>query len=100
MTIQPRHDTHAADAVQPHVRPGNVAPLRLRHMRKPASITEWARTVELVLAIEPDPTAAMAWFAGECITEFGSLTAYDMVCAGMRDQLDCFLRDIIEGQRD
>lgn len=98
MTIQPRHDTHAA-VVQPHFRPGNVAPLRLRHMRKPASITEWARTVELALAIEPDPTVAMAWFAGECIAEFGGLTAYDMVCVGMRDQLDGFLRDIIEGWR-
>jgi hypothetical protein len=99
MTIQPRHDTHVT-GVQPHSRLGNVVPLRLRHMRKPASITEWGRTVELVLAIEPDPAVAMAWFAGECIAEFGGLTAYDMVCTGMSDQLNCFLRDIIDGQRD
>ncbi|WP_267221401.1 hypothetical protein [Dyella silvae] len=99
MTIQSRNETQAS-AIEEHLRPSNVVPLWLHHMRTPASIADWARTVELVLAVEPDPTVAMAWFANEAIAEFGGLTAYDMVCAGKNDPLDRFLRDIILGQRD
>ncbi|WP_445143380.1 hypothetical protein [Dyella sp. Tek66A03] len=99
MTIQLRQSS-CDPAMQGQLRPNKGVSLRLHHVRSPVSIFGWAQTVELVLAVEPDPTVAMAWFANEAIAEFGDLTAYDMLCKGMKDQLDHFLRDIIEGRRE
>lgn len=81
-------------------RTANVVPLRLYDMRTPPSFAQWAQTVELILAIEPDPSVAMAWFVGEEIAELGRRTGYELVQAGRKSLLDDFLRDILEGRRD
>ncbi|SHM15470.1 hypothetical protein [Rhodanobacter sp. OK091] len=81
-------------------RKANVVPLRLYDMRTPPSFAQWAQTVELILAIEPDPTVAMAWFVGEDIAELDGLTGYELVQAGKKSLLDDFLRAILEGHCD
>ena len=71
----------------------------VRHANTP-SFAQWAQTVELILAIEPDPTVAMAWFVGEDIAELDGLTGYELVQAAKKSLLDDFLRAILEGHRD
>src|SRR5579859_4060189 len=98
MSIEFRESASGKSATGSY-RTANVVPLRLYDMRTPPSFVQWAQTVELILAIEPDPTVAMAWFVGEEIAELDGLTGYELVQAGRKSLLDDFLRDILEGRR-
>lgn len=76
-----------------------VVPLRLYDMQTPQRFVQWAQIIELILAIEPDPTLAMNWFAREGIEELGGFTGFELMRTHRIEELHCFLRSIVEGVR-
>jgi hypothetical protein len=78
----------------------NLMPIRHRWLRTAASSAQWAHTLELLFAIEPDTAGAMDWLVQVGIVEFGGLTGYELVQSGRHRDLERFLSEIIAGCRD